>query len=309
MTSKRKVFGLGNGRPRELYWDSSHWLWVTYWNSSVLWKSEFIASEPCALQGGRLFAISSIGRLFELHGTGKLNDPWTWEIHGEAMGNIRIQTTSCTCTTKTSVSRIFVIGMNGKIYERYWSRRDNKWAWRDHGIPHATPFIKAIDSYNLSSYDTFIFVIGGNNALYYRHITSENADIASWVSIGSPSGEGILSLVTSSPMGIFIATSNNNICEYRSVSRKWFCYGKIPGTSLAISRAYKVIDTPEFHNRGRIVFVYNWEPWNKIGRLFSLQITPSRTYSWTNHGYLVKLYYTCTHDTCNEIYDRKTVKV
>ena len=75
MTSKRKVFGLGNGRPRELYWDSSHWLWVTYWNSSVLWKSEFIASEPCALQGGRLFAISSIGRLYELHGTGKLNDP------------------------------------------------------------------------------------------------------------------------------------------------------------------------------------------------------------------------------------------
>ena len=296
MRSKRKHFGVGDGRPKELYWDSSHWLWADYGHSGGLWNREFIASEPCVLQGGKIFVISSNGRLFERYWTGKLKDPWIWEIHGEAMGNIKIQSTACTGTTKTSVSRIFVVGINGKLYERYWSWRENKWVWRDHGTPPATSYIKAIDSCNLSTYDTFVYVIGGNNALYYRHITYETPEIANWGSIGSPPGKGLLSLVTSSPMGIFIATSNNNICEYRTVSLKWFCYGEIPGSSLAISKAYKVIDSAKIYNTARVVLVYSWEPWNKIGRLFSLKITPSRAYDWTNHGYLVKLHYTCTYD-------------
>ena len=130
-----KLFGVDiYGNLKERIHTGGRWQWVHHGNGG-----ERLASTPCILQDGKIFIISEKGNLFERHWWA---GSWRWTNHHRPSHCVKIRASGCTCTNTNGLGRVFVVGIDLQLYERYWNnnQQPSGWAWRFHGSPN--PSIK-----------------------------------------------------------------------------------------------------------------------------------------------------------------------
>ena len=133
-SSTDKLFGVDiSGNLQERIYSGSSWQWVSHGNGG-----EKLVSTPCILQDGNIFVISEKGNLFERHWWA---GSWGWKNH-HSHPNSKIRPTGCTCTNTNGLGRVFVVGLDLKLYERFWNNNlsPSNWAWASHSTPN--PSIK-----------------------------------------------------------------------------------------------------------------------------------------------------------------------
>lgn len=120
-SSKTKLFGVsGDGKLYERTWTGyfSGWQWVDHGSPPQMWNGEKLKSTPCVLKDGKLFVVTTHGRLVEFHWSG---GSWHWVHHGRAMGHISINSEKCVATQANYRNRVLVVGYNNRVYQRLWT--------------------------------------------------------------------------------------------------------------------------------------------------------------------------------------------
>ena len=137
-----KLFGVGrtynSGQLHERSWSVSASQWTSYNHGSapMLRNGEWLYSKPCVLADGKLFIVTNKLNVVERLWTS--SGGWQWVYHGRPNNNVAIRAKRCTCTTTGNVARVFFVGYDNKVYERYWSSASNSWTWNTRGSPPGT---------------------------------------------------------------------------------------------------------------------------------------------------------------------------
>jgi len=129
-SSNTKLFGVGgDGKLYERVWTGSlsGWHWVDHGSPPHMWNGEKLLSTPCALRDGKLFTVTTHGRLVEFHWSG---GSWHWAHHGKAMGHVSINHKKCVATRANSRDRVLVVGIDHKVYQLLWTNPQGQWGWR-----------------------------------------------------------------------------------------------------------------------------------------------------------------------------------
>jgi len=123
-----KLFGVDvHGRLWERLWSGS-WHWHNHGIPPNMWGFEKLRSAPCALSDGKIFIITSSGRLVERYWSG---GSWHWVHHGRALGYVPINTQKCVATRANQRDRVLVVGHDNKVYQRLWTTNSlGQYAWR-----------------------------------------------------------------------------------------------------------------------------------------------------------------------------------
>merc|ERR1712048_696896 len=106
-----KLFGVGvDGHLYERIYQNG-WHWVHHGN-----HGEKLATTPCILQDGSVFIISEKGNLFQRVWW---QGAWHWKKHFN--NGISLRRSTCACTNTNGLGRVFVVGDDLKLHERYWN--------------------------------------------------------------------------------------------------------------------------------------------------------------------------------------------
>jgi len=128
-----KLFGVDvHGRLWERLWSGS-WHWHNHGVPPNMWGFEKLRSAPCALSDGKIFMITSSGRLVERHWSA---GSWHWVHHGKALGYVPINTQKCVATRANQRHRVLVVGVDNRVYQRLWTTNtfgQYAWRWVAHG--------------------------------------------------------------------------------------------------------------------------------------------------------------------------------
>ena len=127
-----KLFGVDiHGNLQERVHTGGSWHWVNHGNDG-----EKLASTPCILKDGKIFIISEKGNLFERHWWA---GSWGSTNHKSHSPLVKIRASGCTCTNTNGLGRVFVVGVDLELYERFWNNnlQPSGWDWKPHHTPNS----------------------------------------------------------------------------------------------------------------------------------------------------------------------------
>lgn len=312
-SSTDKLFGVGvDGHLYERIYQNG-WHWVHHGN-----HGEKLATTPCILQDGSVFIISETGNLFQRVWW---QGAWHWKNHFNP--GISLRRSTCACTNTNGLGRVFVVGDDLKLHERYWNHNINGWSWRSHGSPSPSILVGInIDTCNrVSGCATEVYTAGSDGNVWRRRATSlitfvwEKIDRPYYPHVHNEFAHSVRVQYSVQGLQLYTATKTDNICKYHWHLSRWGCYGKPDNNGYTLQpqiEMSKPVWLPASCHwsggyAGWYIFINSWDPVHfRRGRFVSFRRTSPYHYveeeNFSAHGAKIGAPEVVTSANCMKVF-------